>query len=109
MINREKIDVYEEDLSFLFEAIARNLIECPLTFDGVTGLTSKIRKSHQIVFEGKMWIMNIEKGNKWKDWLEPFGAIVTDKRITKQGVWIKIWVGEYLGEGELSEIFGVKK
>lgn len=103
MLNREKIELYENELSFLFEAIAGSLIDCPLTFDGATGLTAKIRKSRQVVFQGKMWILDIEKGNKWKDSLEPFEAIFTDKRITKQGVWIKIRVGEYVGEGELSE------
>lgn len=103
MLNRERIELYENELSFLFEVIAGNLIDCSLTFDGATGLTSRIRKKRQIVFEGKMWV--VKDGNGWNEWLEAFGAIVTDKRITKQGIWIKIWVGDYVGEGNLSDDF----
>lgn len=102
-MNREKLEVYEQELSFLFEAIAYRLIDCPLTFDGVTISVSKIRKSRQIVFEGEMWVLR--NSNENKEWFEPFGAIVTDKRITKQGIWIKIWVGDYSGEAELLRKF----
>ena len=45
LLNREKIELCEKDLSLLFEVIAGNLIDCPLTFDGATGLISEIRKS----------------------------------------------------------------
>lgn len=60
-------------------------------------MSLKIRKQRQIVFDGKMWTAK----DAQKQWLEPFEAIVTDKRLTKQGIWIKIRVGEYSGEGEL--------
>lgn len=103
MLNREKIEAYEEELSFLFEAIAYRLIDCPLTFDGVTISISKIRKSLQMVFEGKMWVLR--NSNENKEWFEIFSATVTDKRITKQGIWIKVRVGDYLGEGSLEDIF----
>jgi len=85
----------------LFEAIAGNLIESPLWFDGAVGLTSKIRKPRQIVFEGKMWVAK----DAQKQWMEKFKAIVTDKQITKQGIWIKISEGEYIGKGDLLEFF----
>jgi hypothetical protein len=101
LINREKIEPYEEELSLLFAVISQSLIDYPLRFEGLSYLTSKIRKSRQIVFEGN--IVAEEDYGEWNDRIEPFNAIVTDKRITKQGIWIKIWVGEYVGEGELSE------
>ena len=103
MLSRDKAELYEKDLSFLFEVIAPNLIECPFAFDGVTGLTSEIGKSRQLFFEGKMWIL--KDVNSSFDWQQTFKAIVTDKRITKQGISIKIWVGEYFGEGSLEEVF----
>ena len=102
MLNGEKAEVYEKDLSLSFETIAGNLIESPFWFDGLIGLNAIVRKSRQIVFEGKMWTAK-DVGNQW---LEPFRATVTDKRITKQGIWVKIQVGEYFGEGELFETLG---
>ncbi len=77
------------------------MIDCPLTFDGAVNLSAKIRKSRQIIFEGKMWILGDKNTG---DWLESFEATVTDKRITKQGLWIKIRVGEYEDEGDVLEI-----
>lgn len=100
MINREKIDVYEKDLSFLFEVLAENMLESPFWYDGAISLSAEIRKPRQIVFEGKMWTAK----DAQKQWLKPFGAIVTDKRVTKQGIWIKIWVGNYVAEGDLAKI-----
>ena len=47
-----------------------------------------------------------EDFGEWNDRIEHFKAIVTDKRVTKQDIWIKIWVGDYFGEGSFSEIFG---
>lgn len=82
------------------------LLDCPLTFDGLTDLTSKIRKSRQIIFEGKMDVLR--NSNENKEWFEPFKAIVTDKRITKQGIWIKILVGDYFGEGSLEDVFPIE-
>ena len=101
MLNRGKLKLYEKDLSFLFEVIAENLIESQFWFDGAVALSSKIRKQNQIAFEGKMWTAK-DAGHQW---LESFGAVVTDKRITKQGIWIKIRVGDYVGEGNLLDVF----
>lgn len=99
MLKGEKAEVYQQDLSFLFETIAENLIESSFWFDGVIDLCAKVRNSRQIVFDGKMWAAK-DAGHQW---LESFKAIVTDQRIIKQGIRIKIQVGEYVGEGELSE------
>lgn len=86
-------------MSFLFEVAASRLIDCSQTFDGITGVVFRIRKQRQIVFTGKMW--TLQDGKDAGDLLEPFEAIVTDKRITNQGLWIKIQVGECYGEGDL--------
>lgn len=101
LLAREKFELEETDISFLFEVIASNLLtESKVYFDGATGLSAKIRKARQIEFIGKMWV-----GNHNKQWLEPFSAMVTDKRITKQGIWFNIRVGEAENEGNLSAAF----
>lgn len=87
-------------MSFLFEVIAsRMILDTPWWFDGAIDLISRIRKSRQIVFKGKMWMADHKT-----QWLEVFEAVVTDKRISKQGIWVKIQVGEYVAEGDLLEI-----
>jgi hypothetical protein len=102
LLNREKLDSYEKELCLLLEVIALNFIDS-LTLDGITNLSSQIRKPRQIVFEGKMRVLR--NSNENKEWHEPFKAVVTDKRITKQGIEIKIWVGDYYGESELFSEF----
>ena len=98
MLDGEKIEFFEKELSFLFEAIAQNLIvENPVWFDGAVDLTVKPRKKRQMIFSGKMWTAK----DSGKQWLEDFEAIVTDKRITKQGLWIKIRVGEFVAENNI--------
>lgn len=52
------------------------------------------------MFEGKTRVGNLTT----KQWLEPFGAIITDKRITKQDLWIKIRVGDYEAEGDSLQV-----
>lgn len=97
-MNGEKLELYEKELSFLFEVTAQNLIDkSPYWFDGAVGLIARIRKNKQIIFSGKMWTAK----DAGKQWLEDFEAIVIDKQITKQGIWIKIQVGEYVGEGDI--------
>lgn len=103
MIDREKIDLYEDALSELFPRIAQKLIIYPLRMEYLSYVKAEIRKQRQIVFEGNM--VSEEDFGDWNDRIESFSAIVTDKRITKQGIWIKIQVGEYSGEGDLFEIF----
>jgi len=70
-------------------------------FDGVDGLTSTVRSPRQVEFTGAMWV-----GRERSQWLEQFRATVTDKRSTKQGIWIIIWIGGDRAEGELSSLFG---
>ena len=101
LLAHERFELEKTDVGFLFEVIASNLLlESKVYFDGATGLSAKIRKARQIEFAGKMWV----GGNKTQ-WLEPFSAMVTDKRITKQGIWFKIRVGDDEAEGNLSEAF----
>lgn len=52
------------------------------------------------MFEGKTRVGNLTT----KQCLEPFGAIITDKRITKQDLWIKIRVGDYEAEGDSLQV-----
>jgi hypothetical protein len=103
----EKLDLYEENLSFMFEVIAAELLaEVPerkfCWYDGVDGLTASVRKSLQVEFKGEMWV-----GDEKTQWEEDFRARVTDKRLTKQGLWITIWVGPDKAEGELLSAFGI--
>lgn len=106
LLSGETLDLYAERVSFMFEVIAANLLaELPerkgVYFDGVVPLSSAVRKSRQVVFTGKMWI-----GEDDRQWQEDFRATVTDKRITKQGVWITLCIGSDKAEGKLSAAFG---
>ncbi|HQU82922.1 MAG TPA: hypothetical protein PKY59_07355 [Pyrinomonadaceae bacterium] len=103
MLGGESIDSDNVEIELSLEVVMNYLLDCAYTFDGITGLTSKKRKPRQIVFEGKIWV--IKNCTKWDEMLEPFRAVVTDKRITKQGFHIKIWFGEEIKEGNLLEIF----
>lgn len=105
MLDHEKIELFEDELSYLFPKIAQQIIDYPLRFGYLSYVNSNIRKSRQIVFEGNM-VSEEDYGN-WNDRVEPFKAIVTDKRITKQGIWIQISVGDYQGEASLNEIFPI--
>ena len=89
-------------MSSLFEIAASRILDCPLNFDGAVNLSARLRKPRQIRFDGKMWLLRDK--NHVGDWFESFEATGTDKRITKQGLWINIRVGEYIGEGDLLEI-----
>jgi hypothetical protein len=51
-----------------------------------------------------MWI-----GGNQTQWKELFRARVTDKRRTKQGLWITIWVGKDRAEGDLFTAFSLIK
>ncbi len=105
MLVREKIDLDNDDISAdissMFEIIASNLLSrSNIYFDGAIDLVWKIRKSCQVEFQGKLWVGNYET-----QWLEPFRALVTDKRVTKQGIWITIWFDSEKAEGELLTAF----
>jgi len=100
LLGGEDIDDIEIELPL--EAVMNLLLDCSYTFDGIVSLISTKRKSRQIVFEGKIWV--VKNSAKWDEVLEPFKAIITDKRITKQGLYIKIWFGEEIKEGDILEI-----
>lgn len=101
----EKIDLDREDLHF--QLISRILFAgTPVgentCFDGEANLSSTRRKPRQIEFTGEMWILG-DKG----DYKEPLRVRVTDKRITKQGILITIWIGSDKAEGDLETAFGL--
>lgn len=102
LLNGEDIDSDENEIDLPLEMAMNRLLDCPYTFDGITGLIARKRKSRQIVFEGKIWV--VTNCAEWNEKLEPFTAIVTDKRITKQGVNIRIRFGEEVKEGDILEI-----
>ena len=59
----EKLDLYENRVSFLFNIIATNLMaEIPAReyhwYDDVVPLEARIRKTQQIEFTGEMWVMS---------------------------------------------------
>ena len=58
------------------------------------------RKQRQLEITGQMWVAD----NSKKQWQEPFFARVTDKRLTKQGMWLRVKIGEYEVEGELCNV-----
>ena len=108
LLNREELDLYDLGVSFMFEIIATHLIaEVPGRerhwYDGVTGLRARIRKPRQVEFSGGMYVMSEDKG-KYPG-KEDFRATVTDKRITKQGIWIVLQIGEDRVEGNLADAF----
>lgn len=107
LLSDAKLDLYEEDVSFMFEVIAAHLFaETPerklCWYDGVDGLNARVRKLCQVEFNGEMWV-----GDDRTQWKEEFRARVTDKQVTKQGIWITLWIGSDRAEGELSTAFGI--
>lgn len=105
LLSGEELDFYAEGVSSTFEVIAKNLLADVAgreyhRFDGVSGLTSRVRKARQIEFAGEMWVA--DDNAMWK---ENFRARMTDKRLTKQGIWIMLWIGEDKAEGDLSTAF----
>lgn len=99
----KQLDLYGEGVSSMFEVIAANLLaEVParkfMWYDGVADLTARVRKPHQVEFRGEMWV-----GDGKRQWQEDFRATVADKRATRQGIWIMLWLGLDKAEGELAE------
>ena len=100
LLAREDFADHQKDLSGLFEVIASNFFrgfpayrEC--YFDGFSGVTLTIHPPRTLELRGEMWV-----GRDRVQWTEPFRAKVVDKRGTKQGIWITIWIGENRVEGE---------
>ncbi len=102
----ENLDLYDYGVSRSFEIIAAKLLaEVPARryhwFDGVVNLAATRRKASQIVFSGEMWV-----GDDKAQWKEPFRAVITDKRSTKQGIWLRLEIGDVRAEADLAEICG---
>ncbi len=107
LLSGAQLDLYEEKVSSMFEVIAALLFaRTPhrefCWYDGVEGLTASVRKSRQIEFTGQMWVDDKKTQRK-----EDFRATVTDKRVTKQGIWITVWIGTDRAEGEMLAAFGI--
>ena len=106
LLSREKIDLDATELSVMFEIIATNFFrDLPERkaqyFDGVPGLVAAVKTPRKVEFQGEMWV----GGNKTQ-WTEPFHAVVTDMRSTKQGFRLVVTVGPDRAEGELSSVLG---
>jgi len=106
LLAREKVNVDTPAVSLLFEVIANTLLRglpqrSQQYFDGAVGVVSTIKSTRQIEFQGDMWV-----GTERDQWTESFRVTVTDKRVTKQGIWLIMKMGSDRGEGELMDCFG---
>lgn len=111
LLDGEFVDLYAEDVSLMFQGIAHSLLGAVpgrerCYFDGVTGLTAKRKSPRQVQFDGDMWIGHDRDSSQWT---ESFKAIVTDKRCTKQGIWVCLVIGEDRAEASLAEAFSAIK
>lgn len=102
----EEVDLYAEDMSVAWEGIAGSLLgalpnRAGCYFDGVVNLAARKRKQGQVEFTGNMWV-----GDGQRQWTEPFLARVTDKTVTKQGIWVAISVGTDKAQAELWSALG---
>lgn len=102
----EEVDFYapKASVSRMFEIIAKHLMaDIPGRewhwYDGVVNLRPHYRKTRQIEFRGEMWV-----GDGKAQWKEDFRARVTDKRLTKQGLCITLWIGTDKAEADLASI-----
>lgn len=107
LLFHESVALENPEVSSMFEIIANNLLgSSPARqgqyFDGAVGLVSTVKTSAKVEFQGDIWV-----GGNRTQWTEPFKTTVTDKRSTKQGIWVTITVGSDRGEGELFCAFGV--
>jgi hypothetical protein len=106
LLAREEVDLYAEGMSLMWEAVAGAMLGSlperkSCYFDGVINLASRVKTQRQVEFTGDMWV-----GENKKQWTEPFRAVVTDKTITKQGIWFVVSVGQSKAEAELWAAFG---
>ncbi len=89
----------------MFEMIATYLMaELPSRryhyFDGVVDWEAARKTARQVEFSGEMWVGD----NEGTQWTENFRATVTDKRITKQGLWIILCIGSDRVEADLLKL-----
>ena len=98
MLGGERSDPYAGELRAIFEAMANTLLKGgDRAFDGVSPLRTKRRSPRKVEFIGDMWILG---GPGRGDATESFRATAADKRITKQGIWIQLSVGNDKAEAE---------
>lgn len=93
----------QQELSGLLEYACGSLfheIRKGTWYDGVVGMQFSKRKQRQLEITGQIWVAQ----DSTKQRLEPFFARVTDKSVTKQGIWLKVKIGEYEAEGELRNV-----
>ncbi|GAA5484772.1 hypothetical protein [Haloferula sargassicola] len=94
---------YDDGINLWMQAVADQLFGAARPYcyhDGLHGPECRRRKSKQIEFTGEMWIGD-DSGDQWT---EPFWARITDKRLTREGIWIQMEVGEFSAEGDLLTI-----
>ena len=108
LLKREEVDFDDCGLNPMFDTISTYLMaEVPGSFwtwyDGLASLEAHVRKARQIEFVGEIWV-----GDDHKQWKENLRATVTDKRLTKQGIWIVLQIGDNRAEGDLAKAFGQK-
>ncbi|MDB6079703.1 MAG: hypothetical protein JWO82_3450 [Akkermansiaceae bacterium] len=102
LLNGDHPDFGEVRLSARFENLASWLfptVRPGCWYDGVAELRHRRRKEKQIVFNGRMWVCR--GGNQWQ---EDFEAHLTDMRLTRQGIRVKMWIGNFCAEGSLQEL-----
>jgi hypothetical protein len=99
----ESDEPHAKTLSDAFEVMANTLLSHRGgVFDGVSPLWVKRLSPRKIEFFGDMHVI----GSQAKP-VELFRATVVDKRITKQGIWIKLRISDDQAEAELSRALGV--
>lgn len=109
LLTREQVNFDTPEVALMFEVIATILLggspqRSQQYFDGAVGVVSTTKTPRQIEFQGEMWV-----GEDRKQWTESFHATVTDKRATKQGIWVIMKMGSDRGEGELMSCFGCEE
>jgi hypothetical protein len=103
LLSGESDDPHTETLSVAFEVMANTLFpHRGGAFDGVSPLWTKRRSPRKLEFIGDMHVL----GHHAKP-VESFRAKAVDKRITKQRIWLQLWVGEDHAEAELSKALGI--
>ncbi len=104
LLNGVKVDLYKSGLSSMFEYVCGTLFsnarDTDIWYDGIVDIVINSRKKSQIELNGYMWVAKAQK----TQWKETFHAIITDKRITKQGIWLSVNIGEYHAEGNIYEL-----
>lgn len=93
----QKLSEYVEYLAgALFRIHYRQGLWC----DGFILESVKKQKPHQLKISGIMWVA---QGGR-NQWQEPADVWVTDRRVTKQGIYLKMKVADWEGDGLLDDL-----